>query len=251
MCARLLGWLLTPVCLGLVIITLLIWHPLIALSRPLNTKLHQWIIEVGNFLLLFHLHWVGGSIKTSWPAELPLQGPVVLIANHQSFFDIPICIWHLRRYHPRFVAKRSLGRGFPSVSYVLRTGGSALIDRGNPRQAVPAIKALGRLAVERGYGACIFPEGTRARDGDLKEFKPAGIKTLLEAMPDVPVVPVAISGAWQLMRYNLKPIPFGARVHLSVLPPLSRSEYSDEAIITESEARIRQELERLGALECG
>lgn len=245
----LLSWLLTPVCLALIVITLLIWHPLIAGSRHLNARLHKAIIEIGNYLLIFHLRFIGGTVRAEWSPLAPSQGPVLIVANHQSFFDIPICIWHLRRYYPKFVAKQSLGRGFPSVSFVLRTGGSALIDRGNPRQAVPAIKALGRFALENHCGACIFPEGTRARDGRLKSFKAAGVKTLLEAMPEVPVVPVAIHGAWHLMRYGLKPIPFGAHVQISVLPPLSRKEFSDEDLISRSESLIRDELARLDGLE--
>ena len=187
-------------------------------------------------------------MEIEWSPLAPHTGPVLIVANHQSFFDIPIFIWFLRRYYPKFVAKRSLGRGFPSVSLVLRSGGSALIDRGNPKQAVPAIKALGSFALTHGYGACIFPEGTRARDGVLKAFKPAGLKTLLEAMPDVPVLPVAVHGAWRLMRYGLKPIPFGVRVYVSVLAPLSRRDCSDDAIIAQSEELIRTELARLSAL---
>ncbi|NDC38013.1 MAG: 1-acyl-sn-glycerol-3-phosphate acyltransferase [Proteobacteria bacterium] len=243
--STILGWLLSPVAVLLIVITLLIWHPLIAGSRRINITLHQWIIEVGNLLLIFHLRFVGGIVRTEWSPQVPAQGPLVIVSNHQSFFDIPIFIWVFRRYHPRFVAKLSLGRGFPSVSYVLRTGGSALVDRGNPRQAVPAIQALGRFALRQRYAACIFPEGTRARDGVLKDFKAAGFRALLEAMPEAPVVPVAISEAWQLMRYGLKPIPFGVQVRVSVLPPLSRTELSDDMIISRSEEIIRNELARL------
>ena len=42
------------------------------------------------------------------------------------------------RTHPKFISKKELGRGFPSVSYNLRVGGSALIERKNPRQALAA-----------------------------------------------------------------------------------------------------------------
>lgn len=240
--AKLLGFLLTPISLTLVILTLCIWHPLISLSRFINRSLHQSIIEVGNYLLIFHLRMVGARVKTVWSDDVPLTGPVIIIANHQSFFDIPLFIWHLRRYHPRFVAKKSLRHGIPSVSLVLRTGGSALIDRSNAKQALPQITALGRLVIERGCGACIFPEGTRARDGLMKPFKSAGVKALLEASPGVPVVPVAIDGAWKLMRFNWWPIPYGVQITLTVLSQVKRTELGEEEIIAKCEELIRNQL---------
>jgi 1-acyl-sn-glycerol-3-phosphate acyltransferase len=41
------------------------------------------------------------------------------------------------------VSKKELGQGIPSISFNLRHGGSALIDRKDPKQAIPAIKGLG------------------------------------------------------------------------------------------------------------
>ena len=240
--AKLLGFLLTPLSLALVILTLCIWHPLISLSRFINLSLHQSIIELGNFLLIFHLRVVGARVKTVWAEDVPPTGPVILIANHQSFFDIPLFIWHLRRYHPRFVAKKSLRHGIPSVSLVLRTGGSALIDRSNAKQALPQIAALGRLIIERECGACIFPEGTRARDGVLKPFKAAGAKALLQASPGVPVVPVAIDGAWKLMRFNWWPIPYGTQITLTVLDQIKRDDLSDDEVIARCEQAVHSHL---------
>ena len=48
----------------------------------------------------------------------------------------------MRQFHPKFISKKELGKGIPSVSFNLRHGGSALIDRKNPMQAVEAIRKL-------------------------------------------------------------------------------------------------------------
>jgi 1-acyl-sn-glycerol-3-phosphate acyltransferase len=48
----------------------------------------------------------------------------------------------LRDFHCKFVSKKELGKGIPSVSYNLRHGGSALIDRKDPKQAIPEIKKI-------------------------------------------------------------------------------------------------------------
>ena len=64
-----------------------------------------------------------------------LNVPVVFVANHQSLYDIPPFIWFMRSNHPKFISKIELAKGIPSVSYNLRHGGAALIDRKNPRQS--------------------------------------------------------------------------------------------------------------------
>ena len=48
----------------------------------------------------------------------------------------------MRKWHPKFISKKELGKGIPSVSYNLKYGGSALIDRKDPKQALPEIKKV-------------------------------------------------------------------------------------------------------------
>ena len=243
-----LGWICTPVFLLLLVLTLIVWQPLIAFSKPINPGLHKKIIDLGNFVLVSLLRVVGGSLAVSWPADAPARGPVIIVSNHQSFFDIPIFIWIFRRYYAKFVAKESLGSWLPSISFVLRTGGSALINRRNAKQAVREISRLGRLISEHGYAACIFPEGTRARDGKLKPFRPLGLKTLLESAPGAPVLPVAIDGSWELMRHGLLPVPFGVTVRVRILPPIARTGLSDDTILARCEELLKEALpaSRLG-----
>jgi 1-acyl-sn-glycerol-3-phosphate acyltransferase len=73
--------------------------------------------------------------------RVPKNVPIIFVSNHQSMYDIIAMIWFLRRFHCKFVSKKEL-EGIPSISN-LRHGGSALIDRKDPKQAIPAIKGLG------------------------------------------------------------------------------------------------------------
>jgi 1-acyl-sn-glycerol-3-phosphate acyltransferase len=87
----------------------------------------------------------------------------------------------------------------------------------------------------------IYPEGTRARAGELANFRPAGTLALLEAAPDLDVVPVTIDGSWHLLRNNLLPVPFGTRIRIRFADPIRRSEEPDGKQLLE---RVRSEIDR-------
>lgn len=239
--ALLCGWLCTPLWFLATLLTLLLWHPVILLTRHIHPRLHGWWVCLGNGVLLLDLLLVGCRVRIRVEGELPVTGPVIFVANHQSYFDIPILLWALRRYFPRFIAKKELERGMPSVSTVLRGDGSALVDRGDPHQALLTIRSFGARVQRNGWAACIFPEGTRARDGRLKPFKPAGLLVLLGEVPTAPVVPVVIDGAWELMRHGFRPVPFGVAVTVRFLAP-QRRDLPPEEISRAVEERIRATL---------
>lgn len=168
----------------------------------------------------------------------------IIVANHQSMFDIPILGALFYSNFPKYVAKRSLARGIPSVSYNLRAGGHVLIDRGDAPSALGAIRELGRRVHAGLASAMIFPEGTRARRGQLGPFRPGGLLALLEEAPHTPVVPVAIDESWRLLQHNFLPVPFGVRVRVHIGAPIARRAGEDALALVD---RIRREI--AGALE--
>lgn len=164
----------------------------------------------------------------------------VVISNHQSLLDIPLIGGVLFANLPKYVAKKELASGIPAISLNLKHGRHAVIDRENPGQAVAEIVGLGERSQARGTSAVIFPEGTRSRDGHLKRFKKAGTLTLLGAAPDLPVVPVALSGSW---RFNdIPPYPVGEQVFVRIGPPMAR-DGDDKALARAAEAWIRDHVD--------
>lgn len=155
------------------------------------------------------------------PAIEPERG-YIFVSNHQSLFDVPIFGGVLFSNFPKYIAKAELGRWIPLVSFNLRRGGNALIDRTNRLQAVETIRAFGRRCQERGVSPVIFPEGTRSRDGKLKQFRTSGTEALFEAAPDLAIVPTTIDGSWQLLKHKLMPIPFGTEVRIRFGAPVPR-----------------------------
>jgi 1-acyl-sn-glycerol-3-phosphate acyltransferase len=163
----------------------------------------------------------------------------IIVANHQSMLDIVILGSVFFTNFPKYVSKVSLARGFPSVSYNLRRGGHVLIDRADGAAAREAIRALGRRVRAGECSAMIFPEGTRARRGELGPFKAGGTLALLEEAPETPVVPVAIDESWRVLRHNYFPVPFGVRVRVRVAEPIERRPGEDHAAVL---ARTRDEI---------
>ncbi len=241
-----IGWLLTPLHLALFMAVLLVFHVAQVLALPFGYAAHKRVVDYLNLCVLASLKVVGTRIELSCEHELPTDTPLIVVANHQSMYDIPMLGWAFRNHHPKFVAKIELARGVPSISYNLRHGGSVLIDRSDARAAMRAILKFGRQVEVHRYAACIFPEGTRARGGVMKEFNPAGLQMLVRAIPSATIVPVSIDGSWELMRYRMRPIPFGVRVRCTVLAPIGQDEYHARDIAGIIENRIRESLDGEG-----
>lgn len=237
-----ISWLLTPLHLASFMAVLLIFHVAQVLALPFGYTAHKRVVDFLNLGVLASLKIIGTRIVLSCEHALPADVPLIIVANHQSMYDIPMLGWVFRNHHPKFVAKVELARGLPSISYNLRHGGSVLIDRSDARSAMRAIQKFGKVVEEHRYAACIFPEGTRARDGVMKEFNLAGLLALVRATPSATIVPVAIDGSWELMRYRMRPIPFGVRVKCTVLAPISQQEKSGKAVVSMVEEKIREAL---------
>jgi 1-acyl-sn-glycerol-3-phosphate acyltransferase len=154
-------------------------------------------------------------------------------------YDIVGICWYLRNYHPKFVSKIELGKGIPSISYNLNHGGSVLIDRKNPKQALPALKKMGEYITATKRSAVIFPEGTRSRDGKPGTFASNGLKILCKYAPDALVVPVTINNSWKVFRYGNFPLGIGNRLKFTIHPPMSLKEYDFNTLFDETEKAIR------------
>jgi 1-acyl-sn-glycerol-3-phosphate acyltransferase len=238
---RLVDWLATPLFLLGFAATLLVFDPLLRIASLFGLRPQEFVAGVLQWVLLRVFRLAGTRVIVErHPGTVP-GAPHLVIANHQSLFDIPIFGAVFFRSFPKFISKRELARGLPSISFHLRRGGHAVIDRSDRSDALDAIRALGAQVRERGISAVIYPEGTRARRGVLGAFKPAGALALLDAAPDVPVVAVAIDESWRLLRWNLMPIPFGTRVRVSIGAPIARAPGEDRHALLE---RARAEIER-------
>jgi 1-acyl-sn-glycerol-3-phosphate acyltransferase len=228
-------------------LVLLVFDLLQRTARALGRRPHEVVVNGLQKSLTESLRLCGTRLAVERAGGLAAGRPAIFVSNHQSMFDIPILGALLWPHYLKFVSKRELARRWiPSISYNLRRGGNALIDRGDRAEAVAAIGRLGQEeVVGRGVSAMIFPEGTRARDGVLRPFRPQGTFALMAAAPDAPVVPVVIDGSWRLLQHHLRPVPFGTRVRVFIGAPIERSPDEDAgAVLGNVQARIEDVLAR-------
>lgn len=240
---KILGYIFTPIYFLVFGILLGIFHPLQVIAWKLGGyPAQKRTVEILNFFLIRSLIILGSIPKFRGFEKIPEDKPLIIVSNHQSQYDIPPVVVGFRKNYPKFISKIELGKGIPSISYNLRKGGSALIDRKNRGQAIKEIIKLGRHIEENNYSACIFPEGTRSKDGRVKQFKVGGIGTLLKTSPSAVIVPFAVDGNYQLQKF---PMGFGVKLKYTVLDPIDRTNKTAEEIAALCELAIKKELGQL------
>lgn len=187
-----------------------------------------------NICLMRCLHILGTRFTFENPYDIETGRPLIIVANHQSMYDVSPLSVYFRKYHPKFISKIELGKGIPSVSYNLRLGGAALIDRKNPRQAIPALMKFGDYIETNKYAAVIFPEGTRSVDGRPKPFQTRGLEILFKKIPSALIVPVTINNSWKMLRYGKFPLGLGNHLKFTVHKPLELATFVNKQDLLDS-----------------
>ena len=236
---KLISYPLSIVYYLLFFLTLLLFHPIQWICFNLfGYNAHKKSVDVLSYFLVANTYVLGTSYKFENLDLLPQGVPLIIAANHQSMYDIIAIIWYMRRYHCKFVSKKELGSGIPSVSYNLRHGGSVLIDRKDPKQAIPTIKGLSEYIKKNTRSAVIFPEGTRSKTGKPKEFAQSGLKILCKYAPSAYVVPISINNSWKMVRFGAFPMGLGNRLTFTIHEPMAVKDYAFEELIKKTEAAV-------------
>ena len=205
---------------------------------------HKKSVDLLNFFMVYNLYTVFCRPVFKGFKKLPTDKPLIIVSNHQSMYDVSPIIWGFRKHHAKFIAKYELGKKrTPSIAYNLRNGGSILIDRRKGSESIREILKLGKKMEENNWSACLFPEGSRSKNGELKKFQPAGFKTLLKASPSALVVPFVIDGNYRIGKWENFPRNIGHKIYYTALSPISREGLSDEELLDEAKNAIQQQLE--------
>jgi 1-acyl-sn-glycerol-3-phosphate acyltransferase len=242
---RVIGYVLSLIHHLLFFSFLVIFQPIQWLSLKIGGyKAHKKSVDALNFCLLISYYALGCSIKFNFAVDLPTNRPIIFVANHQSMYDIPPLIFFLRKYHAKFISKIELTKNIPSISFNLKYGGGANIDRSDRKQAVAEILKLGQRMHENCWSAVIFAEGTRSKDGKIKDFQVGGIATILKKAPDALIVPIAIENSWKMVRYGLFWLNPFVPIKFTVLKPIDPAGKDIELVVKEAELLVRGVVEK-------
>lgn len=234
------GYILTPLHYIYFGLMLLIFHPIQWLCLKLGGyHAHKKSVDILNWFLTSSYYLLGNTVRFMNSKNLPLNRPIIFIANHQSMYDIPPLIYFLRKYHAKFISKIELASGIPSISFNLKHGGAANIDRSDPKQSIGEILKLAKNMKEKNWSTVIFPEGTRSKTGVMKPFAVGGIATILKKVPDALIVPIAINNSWKMVKHGSYPLGSFIAMRWEVLDPINQKELTAEEAVKAAEEAIR------------
>ena len=200
------------------------------------------IVDICSLGMLWVLKILGTRVIFKNPYRIPENAPLIIVANHQSFYDIPPLVWFFRKNSPKFIGKKELGKGYFGISYHLNHGGSALIDRKNTSEAAKIIINFSKKIATEKCAAVIFPEGTRTKDGKVKKFATTGLQLLFRHIPKAYIVPVTIKGSYDIFKNGAFPVQTFGKFEIIAHAPIKLEEQNPNTIIPMLEATIKKGL---------
>jgi 1-acyl-sn-glycerol-3-phosphate acyltransferase len=169
-----------------------------------------------------------------------LRGPVIFVSNHSSHLDAPLILGALPvDWRDRVAVTAAADYFFDSkwrgVVSALAIGTIPIERRGGSPSNTPV------ELLHEGWSLLVFPEGTRAPDGQIGRFRPGA--AALAATYGIPVVPIGIRGAYAAMpRGRAWPMPGRPPVRMRFGPALQPQADEDARGLTK---RIEQAVRRL------
>ncbi len=167
----------------------------------------------------FVIPLIGGKIKIENGDRIDPKQSYLIMANHNSFIDIPV-LFKAMPFYTYFIAKKEIKK-IPLLGWYVGAYGMIYIDRSDSAKAKVSIAHAAKL-IEAGKHVIIFPEGTKSKDGKIAAFKKGGFH--LAEQSNVPILPIKIEGATQVWP-NKQPFKLGfGRITVKVGKPITANE---------------------------
>lgn len=205
----------------------------VQLTLP-RTSIGQNVIK-GSSKLFFKLYF---RFKGEGAEQIP-QGPCIIAPNHQSFFDGLFVASFIKGKTMRktyfYAKKKHVNSKF--LQFMARRNNVIVMDLHN--ELKESIQKMAEV-LKRGRNIIIFPEGTRTKDGSMGEFK----KTfaILSAELNVPIVPVAINGAYEAMPRGKRLPRLFSKINVKFLQPIYPKGHSYESLCNSVKSSIGNHL---------
>lgn len=156
--------------------------------------------------------------------KLPKDGPVLYVANHQSFFDVILVSPKLPKL-TSYVCKKSFEK-IPVFSQIMKLSYTLFLDRDDIKQGLKIILQAIEY-IKSGISVFIFPEGTRSKTGEMNDFKEGSMK--VSTKTGCPIVPIAISNTSAIWEDHFPKIT-KEKVIIEVLDPIYPADFDKDAV---------------------
>ena len=161
------------------------------------------------------------EVRVEGLEHVPAQGPYLIMANHQSKYDIPVLVGYLGVISG-FLAKRELFR-LPGLAFWMQQIGCVPLNRKDVSGSIQVLASLGAELKASGRTLILFPEGTRSRDpeGAIGPLRQGSLR--LATDNEIPILPVVLDGTRLLdsKQALLRTSGGGRYVRVRVLPLLN------------------------------
>ena len=158
----------------------------------------QWIVVQAFHVILF----ISGVKRTVLGLEnVPKNEPVLYIANHRSYFDVPIAYVSLPTL-TGFMAKKEIAK-IPFLRTWMRFLQCLFLDRQDIKQGLKTV-LQGIEQIKAGYSVFISPEGTRNHEKEMLPFKEGSFK--IAEKTGCAIIPVALSNTDEIFENHFPKI---------------------------------------------
>ena len=161
----------------------------------------------------------GVKLRVHDAEKLYRDGPVIIMANHQSLFDV-LVMYGALPIQFRWMAKASIFK-IPLFGSAMAGAGYIPVERDDKKKALQALFVAAE-AVQAGKSVIIYPEGTRGYpDGRMRSFKKGGL--ILARKANVVIQPLTIDGARRILPIQEKHIlqrMYGGAIDVYVHDPI-------------------------------
>ena len=219
----------------------LILIPLALLVRRItgNSQIPLWMAH----------RWWGPIVVGGGLAKLKVSGKkywnpkktYLVIANHQSYFDIPVLYSALPA--PLHFLGVDYLRKVPGVGHFGKAVGTIYLNLRSPAHSAAAIRELCAY-LRGGRSTVVFPEGTRSWDGRIGRFSPSSLTAAIHA--GVEILPLAIVNSRKVMPRGGGLLFRPGTVEVRLAPPLSTQNLHPKDCDSLAE-KIRERIELLHA----
>jgi 1-acyl-sn-glycerol-3-phosphate acyltransferase len=219
-------------------VALAIW--LVTLPFDRNGRIiHLFTCAWSAHYLYFNPLW---KVRIEGARNADRRSAYVIVANHQSFGDI---LAIAATYLPfKWVSKQSVFK-MPFIGWNMALNGYVPIVRGD-KESAERMFAKCRRWIERGVSVVFFPEGTRSKDGEIKDFKPGAFKLALDT--GAQILPILLDGTRDTLPKHGFVLRKGIDARVRVLHPIA-----PRATVAETSDHVRavmiEELTKMRA--CG